>query len=143
MRLQQFRSKVGTDESSTITHGYFVDPDADVTTTTAPEFESTEYENGITTVKGTYILSYYITLGSFNCVFFSLGYSVLLRRRYDSLATGSSQLRRRAEEARKQRAEFDGVMESLLPRLQELEDRAGEVGESRDKISDRLETLRV
>ena len=53
MRLQQFRSKVGTDESTTTSHGFFVDPEADVVTTTAPEFETTEYENGITTVKGT------------------------------------------------------------------------------------------
>ena len=52
-RLQQFRSKVGTDESTKISHSYFVDPDADVVTTTAPEFQNMEYENGITTVKGT------------------------------------------------------------------------------------------
>ena len=67
----------------------------------------------------------------------------MLRKRYDSLATGSTQLRRRAEEARQRRAEFDGCLETLLPRLQELEDRSGDVEGSRDKISDRLETLRV
>ena len=74
---------------------------------------------------------------------FSSGYSTLLRKRYDSLATGSTQLRRRAEEARQRRAEFDGCLETLFPRLQELEDRSGDVEGSRDKISDRLETLRV
>ena len=52
-RLQQFRSKVGTDEPTKISHSYFVDPDADVVTTMAPEFQNMEYENGITTVKGT------------------------------------------------------------------------------------------
>ena len=51
--MQQFRSKVGSEESAKNTQNYFVDPDADVVVTTAPEFESTEYENGITTVKGT------------------------------------------------------------------------------------------
>ena len=75
--------------------------------------------------------------------FVSSGYSTFLRKRYDSLATGSAQLRRRAQEARQRRAEFDGCLETLLPRLQELEERSGEVGESKEKISDRLETLRV
>ena len=39
------------DETSK-TPQYFVDPEAEVAMTVAPEFEGTEYENGITTVKG-------------------------------------------------------------------------------------------
>ena len=55
----------------------------------------------------------------------------------------STQQRQRAEEARRRRAEFDSCLETVLPRLHDLESRSSEVGESRDKISDRLETLRV
>ena len=79
-----------------------------------------------------------------HCVYlFILGYSSLLRKRYDSLLTSSTQHQQRLEEARRRRAEFDDLMETMLPRLQELEERSAAVEESRDKISDRLETLRV
>lgn len=74
---------------------------------------------------------------------FHLGYSLLLRKRCDSLLAQSTQQRQRVEEARRRRAEFDSCLETVLPRLQDLESRSSEVGESRDKISDRLETLRV
>ena len=67
----------------------------------------------------------------------------MLRKRYDSLLASSTQHRQRLEEARRLRAEFDSCLETVLPRLQELEERCVGVGESRDKISDRLETLRV
>ena len=67
----------------------------------------------------------------------------MLRKRYDSLATGSSQLKRRAEEARQRRAEFDGCLETLLLQIQELEGRSSEVMEGKDRVSDKLENLRV
>ena len=67
----------------------------------------------------------------------------MLRKRYDSLLTQSTQLGQRIEEARHRRAEFDSCLEAVASRIQELEGRTGEVGESREKISDRLETLRV
>ena len=71
------------------------------------------------------------------------GYSSLLRKRYDSLLATSTQQQQRLEEARRRRAEFDGCLETVLPRLQGLEERSAAVGVSRDKIADRLETLRV
>ena len=67
----------------------------------------------------------------------------MLRKRYDSLLASSTQHQQRLEEARRRRAEFDDLMETMLPRLQELEERSAAVEGSRDKISDRLETLRV
>ena len=71
------------------------------------------------------------------------GYSVMLRKRYDSLLASYTQHRQRLKEACRLRVEFDSCLETVLPRLQELEERCVGVGESRDKISDRLETLRV
>ena len=59
------------------------------------------------------------------------------------MATGSTQLRQRANEARQRRAEFDGCLETLLPRLQDLESRSNEVEEGREKVSDKLESVRV
>ena len=47
--LQEFRATVGQEESSKT---FFVDVEADIVTTVAPDFKGTEYENGITTVKG-------------------------------------------------------------------------------------------
>ena len=49
--MLEFRASVSQDEASK-TPQYFVDPEAEVAMTVAPEFEGTEYENGITTVKG-------------------------------------------------------------------------------------------
>ena len=67
----------------------------------------------------------------------------MLRKRYDTLLATSTQHRQRLEEARRLRAEFDGCLDTVLPRLQELEERCVGVGDSRDKLSDRLEALRV
>ena len=143
MRLQQFRSKVASEDPAKSGHAHFVDPGADVVMTTAPEFESTEYENGITTVKGLkFVYTFYKRVYIHTYLLYS-GYSTLLRKRYNSLATGSSQLKRRAEEARQRRAEFDVCLETLLLRLQELEGRSSEVMEGKDRVSDKLENLRV
>ena len=139
VQLLEFRSKVSDDEPSK-TSNYFVDPEADVAMTTAPEFHGTEYENGITIVKGEIGPNFHDFL---HIAIVRVGYSSLLRKRYDNLLAGGTQLRQRVEEAHQRRAEFDSCLEMVLPRLQELEKRTEGVRESRDKISDRLENLRV
>ena len=67
----------------------------------------------------------------------------MLRKRYDGLLATAVQQKQRLEEARRRRAEFDGCLETVLPRLQELEERSAAVVGSGEKVSDRLETLRV
>ena len=74
---------------------------------------------------------------------FLVGFSALLRKRYDSLSAAASLQKRRFEEASRRREEFEHCLATVLPRLQEMEERVEGVAESRDKIQERLETLGV